>query len=77
MNQVESKLPRPHRVEHQIIDRLLQQKRRSLAIDLRSRADRVIWLGAMIVAVAMLGSLFQELMWAVLAGGSVISLGVR
>jgi hypothetical protein len=37
----------------------------------------VIWLGAMTVAVAMLGSLFQELMWAVLAGGSVIALGVR
>ena len=65
------------RVEKRIIGRLLRQQEKPDTFDLRSRADRVIGLVATIVAVAVLGSVLQELMWAVLAGGSVVARGVR
>ncbi|MEP6391273.1 MAG: hypothetical protein ABJ056_15280 [Halioglobus sp.] len=68
---------RARQSEYRIIGRLLQKQQRPGALDLRRRADRVIGLGVTIVAVAVLGSVLQELMWAVLAGGSVIALGVR
>jgi len=69
-------LPAQHE-EQRIIGRLLRQQVQPNTLDLRSRADRVIGLVASIVAVAVLGSVLQELMWAVLAGGSVVALGVR
>ena len=65
------------RIEQRVIGRLLRQKAQANTLDLRGRADRVIGLVATIVAVAVLGSVLQELMWAVLAGGSVVALGVR
>ncbi len=70
--------PNPaQRVEQRIIGRLLRQQEKPDTLDLRGRADRVIGLVATIVAVAVLGSVLQELMWAVLAGGSVVAQGVR
>lgn len=77
MNLIITSSIRPQRVEQRIIGRLLRQQAQPNTLDLRSRADRVIGLVATIVAVAVLGSVLQELMWAVLAGGSVIALGVR
>jgi len=68
--------PNPaQQLEHRVIARLLQA--RSTSRDLRHRADRVIGLVTTVVAVAVLGSVLQELMWAVLAGGSVIAIGIR
>ncbi len=71
-----SQLP-AQREEQRIIWRLLRQQERPTNLDVRSRADRVIGLVATIVAVAVLGSVLQELMWAALAGGSIVALGVR
>lgn len=77
MNLVVSSPAQARRLEHQIVERLLQQKEPSASTDLRRRADRVIGLSVSIVALAVLGSVLQELMWAVLAGGSIVVLGVR
>jgi hypothetical protein len=65
-------------LEYQITRHLL--RRRELARrghPAPGLAERVITAGAVVVGALLLGSLLQELLWVLLAAGTVLTLGTR
>ena len=65
-------------LEYQITRHLL--RRQDIALYSRSRpgmAERIITAAAVVVATLLLGSLLQELLWVLLAAGTVLTLGTR
>jgi hypothetical protein len=64
-------------VEYQITQQLLRRREEGRST-LRDRiVERTIRTAAIVVGMVLLGSYSQELLWAVLAAGSVFALGIK
>lgn len=65
-------------IEYQITRHLLRRREQSRrGHPSQGLAERIITAAAVIVGVLLLGSLLQELLWVLLAAGTVLTLGTR
>ena len=64
-------------VEHRITRELLQRRDREPAAVNAQLVERVITAAAVTAGMLLLGSYAQELLWALLAGAGVLTLGTR
>tara|TARA_R110001592_G_scaffold337300_1_gene623833 strand:+ start:467782 stop:468000 length:219 start_codon:yes stop_codon:yes gene_type:complete len=64
-------------IEHRITRDLLQRRDRGLNTGNRRLAERLIMATAVTAGMLMLGSYAPELLWALLAGAGVLTLGTR
>ena len=64
-------------IEYRITRDLLRRRRPGSALANRQLAERLISAAAVIAGLLLLGSYLQELLWALLAGGTVLTLGTR
>jgi hypothetical protein len=64
-----------YRITRHLLRRRDQVRHRSLSQ--RGLAERIITAAAVIAGAVLLGSLLQELLWALLAAGTVLTLGIK
>ncbi len=64
-------------LEHRITRQLLHRREHRSGLGRGGLAGRLITAAAMVAALLLLGSYLQELLWALLAGGVVLTLGTR
>jgi hypothetical protein len=64
-------------IEHRITRNLLRRRQREQLSSNGPAAERLITAAAVIVGMLVLGSYLQELLWVLLAGAAVLTLGTR
>ncbi len=64
-------------IEHRIIQELLCRRERIALGGTRRMAERVITAAAVTAGLLLLGSYLQELLWALLGGAVILTLGTR
>jgi len=64
-------------IEHRITRNLLQRRQREQLSSSSPAAERLITAAAVTVGMLVLGSYLQELLWVLLAGAAVLTLGTR
>jgi hypothetical protein len=64
-------------IEHRITRNLLQRRERQRTASGSPVAERLITTAAVTVGMLVLGSYLQELLWVLLAGAAVLTLGTR
>jgi len=64
-------------IEHRITRDLLRRRERAGAAGSGQLAERLITVAAVTAGMLLLGSYLQELLWALLAGAAVLTLGTR
>ena len=64
-------------IEYQITQQLLRRRAGAKEPDNTRVVNRVIRIAAATVAVALMGSFSQELLWVVVAGSTVLALGMQ
>lgn len=64
-------------IEHRITRQLLRRREHLAERDRAGVAGRIITTAAVVAGMLLLGSYLQELLWAMLAGGAVLTLGTR
>jgi hypothetical protein len=64
-------------LEYRITRQLLHRREHQSALARGGLAGRLITAAAMVAAMLLLGSYLQELLWALLAAGVVLTLGTR
>jgi len=64
-------------IEHRIIQELLRRRERAAPGGTRKMAERIITAAAVTASLLLLGSYLQELLWALLGGAVVLTLGTR
>ena len=64
-------------IEHRITQDLLRRRERAAPGASRSMAERLITAAAVTAGLLLLGSYLQELLWALLGGAIVLTLGTR
>ncbi len=64
-------------IEHRITRNLLRRRERSQRVSNGSVAERLITMAAVTVGLLVLGTYLQELLWVLLAGAAVLTLGTR
>ena len=64
-------------LEYRITRQLLHRRERRAGAGRGGLAGRLITAGAMAATLLLLGSYLQELLWALLAGAAVLTLGTR
>ena len=64
-------------IEHRITRNLLRRRERNQRVSNGSVAERLITMAAVTVGLLVLGTYLQELLWVLLAGAAVLTLGTR
>lgn len=64
-------------IEHRITRNLLRRRQREQLSSSGPAAERLITAAAVTVGMLVLGSYLQELLWVLLAGAAVLTLGTR
>ncbi|MEE4144625.1 MAG: hypothetical protein V2I26_07480 [Halieaceae bacterium] len=64
-------------IEQRITRNLLRRREREHVVSGGSGAERLITIAAVTVGMLVLGSYLQELLWVLLAGAAVLTLGTR
>jgi len=64
-------------IEHRITQELLRRRERAAPVGTRKMAERIITAAAVTASLLLLGSYLQELLWALLGGAVVLTLGTR
>lgn len=64
-------------IEHRITQDLLRRRERAAPGGIRTMAERLITAAAVTAGLLLLGSYLQELLWALVGGAVVLTLGTR
>ena len=64
-------------IEHQITRNILRRREQDPRAGSGLLADRLIMITAVTAGMLLLGSYLQELLWVMLAGAAVLTLGIR
>jgi hypothetical protein len=64
-------------IEQRITSKLIRQRQQALVTSGAQWAERFIIGAAVTAAMVLLGSYLQELLWALLAGAAILTLGTR
>ena len=64
-------------IEYRITRQLMHRREQRPGAGSGRLADRIITATAVVASMLLLGSYLQELLWAMLAGGAVLTLGTR